>query len=237
MLFRSPTLTPVAGAPVNFSSGPAPAAPIATINTTPNAAPTNVSWVYGVNSNAIATDPYTFSGSATGTGNTAGSPIRTTPITTSASVARGEFPTVVNPSATNASSTNVELTWNITNNGCAAVNSVTITAPGAWGAVTETYSLVSLSAASAIETWGASGTNPYTFTAPNAASQLPQTFSGDFSLVFSTTPTNVGVSGFTIRVTDALGAFTDIPINVMVNPYLAGGLNNAQNKIWREEFR
>ena len=71
----------------------------------------------------------------------------------------------------------------------------------------------------------------------NAASQVPQLFSGDFSLVFSTTPTLTGVYSFTVRVTDALGAFTDIPVNVTVNPYLASGLNNAKNKIWREEFR
>ena len=230
----TPTLTPVAGAPLTYISGPTPAVPIATIPTTPPAASTIVSWVYQVNSNTPATDPFTFSGSATGTGS--GATI-TTPLATSAFTARGEFLVVVNPAATNTSSANVEMTWTLTNNGCAAVNSVAISVPAGWVWANDAYSLVNLSAASAIETWGVSGTNPVTFTAPNSASQLPQTFSGGFSLVFSATPSSITTSIFSVTVTDANGAAVVIPVNVTVNPFLTGGLNNATNKVWREDFR
>ena len=235
----TPTLTPVAGAPLTYVSGPTPAPPIATIATTPPAASTTVNWVYQVNSNTPATDPFNFSGSATGTGNTAGPPTITTPLATSASTARGEFLIVVNPTITNTSSANVEMTWTLTNNGCAAVNSVAISVPAGWVWANDAYSLVNLSAASAIETWGVSGTNPVTFTAPNSASQLPQTFSGNFSLVFSATPAAATPSVFTVTVTDAGTpvASVVIPVNVTVNPFLTGGLNNATNKVWREDFR
>ena len=233
----TPTLTPVAGAPLTYVSGPTPAPPIATIATTPPAASTVVNWVYQVNSNTPATDPFNFGGSATGTGNTAGSPVMTTPLAQSASIARGEFLIVVNPTITNTSSANVEMTWTLTNNGCAAVNSVAISVPAGWVWANDAYSLVSLSAVNAIETWVVSGANPVTFTAPISASQLPQTFSGNFSLVFSATPTSVTTSVFSVTVTDAAGAVVVIPVNVTVNPFLAGGLNDAKNKVWREDFR
>lgn len=228
----TPTLTQQAGAPLTYVSGPTPA----TIASIGAGAGTNVSWVYQVNNNIVATDPFNFSGSATGTGNTVGSPIITTPLTPSASIARGEFLIVVNPSATNTSSANVELTWSVTNNGCLAVNSVGISVPAGWVWANDAYSLVNLSAVSAIETWVASGANPVTFTSPNPASQLPQIFSGDFSLVFSATPAAVATSVFTVTAIDAGAAVVAIPVNVTVNPFMTGVLNNATNNTWREDF-
>jgi hypothetical protein len=231
----TPTLAPVAGAPLNFVSGPTPA----TIASLAAGASTTVTWVYQVNSTTGAgvIDPFTFSGSATGTGNTAGSPTITTPLAISSSTARGEFLIVANPSASNTSSTNVELIWTLTNNGCAPVNSVTIPVPAGWVWANDAYSLVNLSATSAIETWVVSGTNPVTFTSPDIPSQLPQTLSGNFHLVFSATPTAATTSIFSITVMDANGASVAVPVNVTVNAFKTGGLNNATNKIWREDFR
>ena len=230
-------LAPVAGAPVNYISGPVPASPIATIATTPPAAVTSVTWVYQVNNNLIATDPFTFGGGATGTGNTAGFPIHTTPSTATAPISRGEFPIVVNPAITNAASGNVQLTWTLTNNGCYPVNSVSIAIPAGWTWANDAYSLVTPSAGISVETWVVSGTNPITFTSPGALSQIQQTFSGDFSLVFSATPAAAETSTFTLTVTDATPTAVNVPVTVTVNPYLSGGLNTSTGNVSREEFR
>ena len=234
LLNVTPTLTPVAGAPVTFVSGPVPAAPIASVPSSPP--DTAITWVYQINA-VGTTNPFTFSGSATGTGNTAGSPIHTSQTSTSANITRGNFGVLIDPLVTNAASTNVVLTTNITNNGCAAVNSVAITAPAGWGAAADPYSLVNLSAANAIETWTSAGANPITFTAPNIAGQMPLTFTGDFSLAYATSPTAAGANIFIIRVTDANGIFQDIPLTVTVNAFKSGTLNNSANRIWREDFR
>jgi hypothetical protein len=230
----TPTLTPVAGAPVTYLSGPTPASPIPNVPVSPP--DTLVAWTYQVNA-VGTTDPFTFSGSATGTGNTAGSPVHTTPPATSASVARGEFPAAIGPAVVNAGSTNVEMTVTITNNGCAAVNSVAITSPAGWTGAGDAYSLVNLSAVNAIETWTAGGANPVVFTAPNVAGQMPVTFSGDFSIVYAATPAGATTSAFTVRVTDANGNFLDIPLNVTVNAFKSGSLNDAANRASREDFR
>ena len=229
----TPTLTPVAGAPVTAVSGPTPAS-IASIGVSSSGVFT---WVYQVNSNATGlTNPFSFTGSATGTRN-ASTVTSLTSTSTPNTTTRGSFSVIVNPTATNAGSTNAEQTFTVTNSGCTAVNSVGITFPAGWTWANDAYSLVSLSAASTIETWVASGTNPVTFTAPNAAGQIPLTFSGDFSLVFSATPPAATTSTFTLRVTDATGAFLDVQVNVTVNPFKTGTLNNATNKIWHEDFR
>ena len=234
LLNVTPTLTPVAGAPVTFVSGPVPAAPIASVPSSPPT--TAITWVYQINA-AGTTNPFTFSGSASGTGNTAGSPVHTSQTTISADITRGNFVAVIDPLVTNAASTNVVLTTSITNNGCAAVNSVAITAPAGWGAATDPYSLVNLSAANAIETWTAAGANPVTFTAPTIAERMPLTFTGDFSIVYATSPAVAGPNIFNIRVTDANGIFQDIPLTVTVNAFKSGTLNNSANRIWREDFR
>jgi hypothetical protein len=230
----TPTLTPVAGAPVTYVSGPAPAAPIASVPVSPPS--TNVTWTYQVNTTGT-TNPFTFSGSATGTGNTAGSPTLTTPTGVSGSVRRGLFPASISPTVTNAGSANVEITVTITNNGCAAVNSVAITAPAGWTGASDAYSLVDLSAVNSIETWTASGTNPVVFTAPNVAGQMPLSFGGDYSVVYAATPAAATASAFSVRVTDANGQFLDIPLTVTVNAFKSGTLNDALNRSSREDFR
>ncbi len=227
----TPTLTPVAGVPVTAVSGPTPAS-IASIGTLSIG---TFTWVYQVNS-VGATNPFTFSGSASGTRN-AGL-ITSLTSTSSPATTRGTFTATVSPTTTNASSDTVELTFGVVNNdGCANVNSVAVTTPAGWTWSADAYSLVNLSGVTSIETWTVGGANPVVFTAPNVAGQLPLTFSGAFSMVFSATPAAAGASVFTIRVTDNFGAFVDLPVTVTVNAFKSGTLNNAVNKTWREDFR
>ena len=229
----SGTVTPVAvpsspGAPVTFVSGPTPAS-IASI---PNLGSATVTWVYTMTV-AGSTNPFTFSGSATGTSGS----LLTTPTATTSALTRGIFPATVNPTLTNAGSTNTEVTFTITNNGCASVNSVAVTAPVGWTFGGDAYSLVDVSAVSSIETWTSGGANPVTFTAPNIAGQMPLTFGGSFSLVYAATPPSATVSAFNLRITDASGAFTDVPLSITVAPYKTGTVNDAASKIWREDFK
>jgi hypothetical protein len=220
----TPTLS-TAG-PATLVSGPTPAsiASLAVGATAP------VNWTYQINS-SVATNPFTFTGGAT-----SAAPALTAPAATSPVITRGEFPTVINPLVTDASSTNVELAWTVTNNGCAAAKSVAVTFPAGWVWANDAYSLVNLSAVNPVETWTSSGANPVTFASPDIPNQLPQTFSGDFGLVFSATPASAGTSSFTIGVTDANNITINVPVSVTVNPYNsgAGGLNSVTNKSWRE---
>jgi hypothetical protein len=230
----TPVLTPVAGAPVTLLAGPTPAAPISDIPPSP---PTlDVTWTYRVNATGT-TNPFTFSGSASGTGATPGSPGIATPTATTANITRGSFAAAINPTVVNAGSGNVELTASIANNGCAAVDSVVMTAPAGWSGAGDAYSLVNLAAGSAIETWTASGANPMAFTAPNAAGRMPIAFAGDFAAVYASTPPNPAASVFNIRITDANGLFADVPLNVLVNAFKSGTLNDARSRTWREDFR
>lgn len=230
----TPTLIPQAGAPVTLVSGPTPAAPIPSI--APSPPPTDVTWIYQVNA-AGATNPFRFTVSATGTGNTAGNPALTTPASISANVSRGSFSASISPTVVNAGSTNVELTVSVTNSGCAAVASVGITPPAGWTGAGDAYSLVALDAVTSIETWTASGAAAVTFTAPGLASQMPLGSGGEFAVVYGATPAAPGAGVFTLRVTDANGLFADIPLTVTVNAFKSGNLNDALNRTWREEFR
>jgi hypothetical protein len=214
--------------PATLVSGPTPPT-IASIAAGGGTA--SVGWVYQINS-AAATNPFTFTGSAT-----SASPVKTTPAAASPSIQRGQFDIALTPSVTNASSTNVELDWDVTNNGCAAANSVAVTFPAGWVWANDAYSLVNLNATTAVETWVASGANPVTFTSPNIPNQLPLTFDADFFLVFSATPAGAGTSIFSVNVTDANGLVVSVPVSVTVNPYAdADGLNNVNNNSWREQF-
>jgi hypothetical protein len=224
----TPTLNPPAG-PVTLVSGPTPAS-IASIAVGTTA---TVNWVYQINNAAVppATNPFTFTASATSV-----SPALTAPAATSPFITRGEFPITVNPPVTNATSTNVELTWTATNSGCANVNSVAVTIPAGWVSANDAYSLVDLSAINSVETWVPTGANPVTFTSPDVPNQLPQSFGGDFSLVFSATPASAGVSNFTVNVTDANGVTVPVNVPVTVNPFKdPNGLNSVTNRMWREQ--
>ena len=144
----------------------------------------------------------------------------------------------VNPTSANASSANQELTWTVTNRGCANINSVAITVPLGWTA-SDGYALVADMSGTDIDTWTLSAT---TFTAPNPAGRTPVSLSpnfydGNYSLLFSATPTTTGSSTFTVRVTDDNGVFVDHTTLVTVNPFDPTGPNLTNPSTWREIFQ
>jgi hypothetical protein len=162
------------------------------------------------------------------------------PVVTSNTVDVDDYIVSVAPVSTSASSTNEELTWTVTNRGCANVDSVAITVPGGWTFGGDAYSLVTDTTLTDIETWTVAGT---TFTAPlnNAPladpGRMPLDQDGQFMLVFPATPTVTGNSNFTVRVTDENGTFVDKTTTVTVNAPAPGGANAARPSAWREEFR
>jgi len=149
-----------------------------------------------------------------------------------------EYLVSVSPVTIYASSTNVELDWNVANLGCptANVSSVAVTVvPAGWTLSpdpTYAYSLVTDTTGSANDTWTASGT---TFTAPNASSQIPvNKLDNDFFLLFSATPSTLGTSTFTVVVTDTNGVSRTQTTPVTVNALPAGSVTPWT---WREIFQ
>jgi hypothetical protein len=231
----TPTLTvSLVGAQLTLTSGPNQ--PSTTV--TRNGGTLAITWVYQVTAAATG-QTFTFDGSATGTG----SVTRTTPTSSSLQTKAGGY--LISANQTNASSTNDEISWTFTNNGCAATNSVSIdidTASGwVWGAGSEdTYSFVDTGAATSVEnTWTVSGSDPVTFTAPAAADRQAVGEDGDYRLAFSSTPTVAVSTNFTfnVTITDANGIAVTVPATITVDPFNTGGLNDANSLIWQEEFR
>jgi len=149
-----------------------------------------------------------------------------------------EYVVSVSPVAISASSTNVELDWNVANLGCpsAFVSSVAVTVvPAGWTLSpdpTYAYSLVTDTTGSANDTWTVSGT---TFTAPNASSQIPANrLDNDFYLLFSATPSTLGTSTFTVVVTDTNGVSRTQTTPVTVNALTPGSVTPWT---WREIFQ
>ncbi len=240
----APVLAPSVGAPLLYVSGPLPL----TGTVLANGGTLNFIWTYQVNGGNPG-DLFTFSGQATGTGQTAGNPVHTSPLATSGAVKRGGFTPVVSPVSTNAGSKNEELTWSITNQGCADVTQFAVTVPAGWTLDgTDIYSLVNqnnppnpgVNPIDPIENvWNTAGANPVVFTAP-AGNQLPlvaPAIGGNFRLVFSATPPAPLTSTFTLRITDALGTFVDRFTDVTVNAYGTGGNNTSAPNVYREEIR
>src|SRR6266853_1662826 len=167
------------------------------------------------------------------------------PITTPIADSRAPNPTnileyvvSVSPVAIYASSTNVELDWNLANLGCptANVSSVAVTVvPPNWTLSPDpayAYSLVTDTTSSANDTWTVSGT---TFTAPNASSQiLVYKLDNDFYLLFSATPSTLGTSTFTVVVTDTNGVSRTQTTPVTVNALTPGSVTPWT---WREIFQ
>ena len=190
-------------------------------------------WTYQI-TGGTAGQTLAFTGTATGTASAPGSGARTTPVAMSPSVKRGGFSPTVNPSNTNADSTNVEVNIGITNNGCGTdVQSVSIALPGGWTYGGDAYAQD--------VTWNpATGTGPVVFSAPSAANQIMPGGSGSYSLIMGT-PVTTGSYNFTLTVTDDLGAAitTTTSVPIVVNPFNSGtpNINNTVPNTWREEFR
>lgn len=226
----TPTLSPTVAGILTLTSGPTPASRNMAASSTLNSA---FQWTYQVTG---GTDGQTvaFSGSASGTASAPGSGTRTTPTTTSSLVRRGGFTPTVNPSSTNANSTNADVTLGIINNGCGAdVQTVSIAIPAGWTYTGDGYSTD--------ETWNPpTGSGPVVFNAPAPANQIAPGGSGSFSLILNT-PAGTGSYNFTLVITDDLGVAvtqsTTMPITV--NPFNSGSPNPNSTipGTWREEFR
>jgi len=244
----TPTLAPPGGGVVTLVSGPTPAS-VASIGA--NSTITNAfTWVYTFSGGAAGTN-YTVSGTATGTASGGGGGSRATPAG-SATVRRGGYePVSISPSSTNASSNNLELSWSMTNNGCADVSSVQITLPAGWTYGGDSYSQIEQNnppnpSNSSIENvWAVSGTNPVLFQAPasppNPNNNWPLVVASpknaELHLVFSNTSSATGSATFTFRVTDTNGTFVDLSSVITANPFGSGTLNQTQPSIWREIFQ
>ena len=228
------TLTPQNGASTSAQTGPAPAS----VASLAPAAFQDFVWTVVV-TGTVPVPPTTAPNilvSATAT-YTAGATTTTPPTNSTKFV--DDYVVNINPTSSNASSANQELTWTVTNRGCATVNSVAITVPAGWTFGTDGYSVVADSTCADIDTWTLAST---TFTAPNAAGQTkvsasPTFCDGNYSLLFSATPVTTGPSTFTVRVTDSNGAFVDHTTPVTVNAFDPTGPNLTNPSTWREIFQ
>lgn len=229
------TLTPSVGAPVVWISGPSsPSTTVTAGGTLP------ITWVYQISGGSPG-QTFTFSGSASGVEQTTGTPRSTGLPTTTSTLAEGGYTMLVTPTGTNASSTNEEITWSFLNQGCAAVNSVQVSFPAGWSWGGDSYSLVENTPGNFVESWTPSTptANSVLFTSSSVPNQLMQGGTGQFRLVFTTTPTALSPppSIFTIVTTDASGrSDTDSP-SININPFNSGNLNSADTESYREDFR
>jgi len=166
-----------------------------------------------------------------------GGPLQTTPAASDTEDV-DDFVVSVSPTSTNAASVNAELTFHVKNLGCGNnVTQVTITAPAGWTASSDVYSIVTDTLGNSLENnWTVSGT---TFNAPNAAAQMPNNALGDFTVVYSATPSSAGSSVFTVSVTDGTNTanHNGPETTVTVNAFGSGTLNQTQPSIWREIFQ
>ncbi len=137
------------------------------------------------------------------------------------------FVVTVAPTATNTDSTNEQFTFSLLNSGCANVNQVAITAPGAFPFSGDGYSLINSTA----EDWTQTGT---TFA---AGTVLPTGASGDFSLVFTSTPSATGTYTFSLNVTDQNAVSKTVTVDVPVATFGSGTINVASPATWREVFQ
>jgi hypothetical protein len=228
------TLNPLNGASTSSLTGPAPAS----VASLAPGASANFVWTVVV-TGTVPVPPTTSPNITVSAAVTYTSGATVTTPTTSSIKSVDDYVVNINPTSTNASSANQELTWTVTNRGCANVNSVAITVPAGWTFGTDGYSVVADSTCTDIDTWTLAST---TFTAPNAAGQTkvsaPPTFcDGNYSLLFSATPVTTGPSTFTVRVTDSNGAFVDHTTPVTVNAFDPTGPNLTNPSTWREIFQ
>jgi len=185
---------------------------------------------------ASGAKPYFYvQGSATANGG-----LVVTPVATSTPNPKevDEYVVSVVPASTNASSTNEELIWTVSNRGCSAVNSVSILIPAGWTYASDGYAKVNL-VGSTVDTWNPGAPNPVLFTAPIAAERIPLDYTGEFSLAFSAMPVVTGVSNFTVTIIDAaLPPNTRTSVTpVVVNAFDPVGPNATDTFVWQEEFR
>lgn len=234
----TPTLAPTVAGIVTLVSGPVTTPPNSlSAYAPPGPIPQSdmFQWTYQI-SGGTAGQLFEFSGTATGTkGGGAGcTGTITTPSAASADIKRGGFDPVVTPGAVNASSTNQNIEWTITNNGCGQVNKVQITLPAGFAWNGDGYALVNTTD----ESWTVSGTNPASFDF-TGANPIPLGGEGAFSLVLSTPPgITVPTSYlFDIGITEDVTGFSTRSSAVIVNPFGTSDLNRTAPGPWREQYR
>ncbi len=227
------TINPANGASTSSLTGPSPAS-IASLAPGASGTFTWTATVTGTVDTTLLKPAITAGASAS---YNFGGPLQTTPVVSDTEDV-DDFVVSVSPTSTNASSVNAELTFHVKNRGCSNnVAQVTITAPGGWTASSDVYSLVTDTLGNNLENnWTVSGT---TFSAPNPAAQMPNNALGDFTVVFSATPSSAGSSVFTVSVTDGTNTanHSGPETTVTVNAFGSGTLNQTQPSIWREIFQ
>jgi hypothetical protein len=167
----------------------------------------------------------------------------TSPVVTSNSQDVDGFVISVSPTGTNANSTSQQLTFTVINRACDNLNQVAIAAPGGFTYSGDGYSLVNDNSGTGVpnESWGQSAT---TFTAPlnNApaadAGRMPNNgSSGDFSLVFTPTPSAAGTYTFNLNLIDENGVARPSTVDVPVSAFGTGTLNSSTPATWHEVFQ
>jgi len=226
----APTLSPSAAGIVTLVSGPTPA----TVSIGASATLTNAfQWTYQVTGGTVG-QIFTMNGSASGTAQPPGSGTKTTPVDPTPNITRAGFSPTPSPAQVDADSTNQEVTFTITNAGCAAAQSVSIGIPAGWTYIGDGYSLIN----STDESWTVSGAGPIVFSAPAPANQLQLGQSATFSLVFRT-PSTVGSSTFPVTITDATSATASPTTSITVNAFKSGtpSPNDTNPSVWKEIFQ
>ena len=227
------TINPANGASTSSLTGPAPAS---IVSLAPGASGT-FTWTATVSGTVDVSLPKPAITASASASYNFGGPLQTTPAVSHTEDV-DDFVVSVSPTSTNAASVNAELTFHVRNRGCVnSVTQVTITAPAGWTASSDVYSLVTDTLGNSLENnWTVSGT---TFSAPNPAAQMPTDTTGDFSVVFSATPSSAGSSVFTVSVTDGTNTanHNGPETTVTVNAFGSGTLNQTQPSIWREIFQ
>jgi hypothetical protein len=141
-------------------------------------------------------------------------------------------------------STYEELVWTITNSACRPVKSVSITIPAGWPAPSDVYSSVTNSLNNLVDSWTFASPAFSTLNYPNPdPDELPVGKSGTFSLLFLTTPVNLGPYMFTTTITDTAGVakiFNFTNETVTANPFdssASGAPNYTESNVWHEDIK
>lgn len=142
----------------------------------------------------------------------------------------------ISPSATNAGSTNQDIKWSIVNYGCGNIDQVMISPSPGWTLSSDGYAVVTNTSGTEVDSWTLAGT---TFTSPDPTDRMPIGMSGEFSLLFSGTPSSAGNYTFNITITDdqSTPLVKTVQTMITVNPFKTGGLNATDTGVWQEEVK
>ncbi|HZF18711.1 MAG TPA: hypothetical protein VE008_03295 [Burkholderiales bacterium] len=157
----------------------------------------------------------------------------TSPVVTAPAQDVDGFVVTVSPTTTNTTSTSQQLTFSVTNRACDNLNQVAISVPGGFTYGNDGYSLVT-DATAQNENWGQAAT---TFTAGAAVDRMPIDKGGDFSLVFSATPSAAATYTFGLNLIDENGVARAVNVDVPVATFGSGTLNSSSPATWHEVFQ